>query len=290
MNILVTGGLGFIGSNLVDYLITQGHSVTVIDNLSSESSSKSYINKKAKYILEDIKNLNNINFNFKFDIIFHLAANARIQPSFNKPLEYVDVNINGTAVVSKLALKHNSKLIYSSSSSINNGIHKTPYTFSKWAGEEVIKNWIQCFGLDAMFCRFYNVYGPREPEKGEYATVVRKFIRNYLNGEPLTIVGTGEQRRDFTHVKDIVEGLVAIKDKGERGELYHLGAGKNVSINELANMFPNAEKVFIPHRKGEALLTLAPYEETYKKLLWTANKDLENYIEKVLGAKNATNK
>ena len=290
MNMLVTGGLGFIGSNLVDRLGFEGHSVTVVDNLSSESSSKSYINKKAKYILEDIRNLNNISFNSKFDVIFHLAALARIQPSFDRPLEYVDVNINGTAVVSKLASDHNSKLIYSSSSSINNGVHETPYTFSKWAGEEVIKNWIQCFNVDAMFCRFYNVYGPREPEKGEYATVVRKFIRKHLNGEPLTVVGTGEQKRDFTHVEDIVDGILAIKGKGKPGELYHLGAGKSVSINELANMFPAAEKVFTPPRKGEALLTLAPYEETYKKLLWAANKDLKSYIEKTLGAENAINK
>ena len=141
-----------------------------------------------------------------------------------------------------------------------------------------------------MFCRFYNVYGPREPEKGEYATVVRKFIRKHLNGEPLTVVGTGEQKRDFTHVEDIVDGILAIKDKGKPGELYHLGAGKSVSINELANMFPAAEKVFTPPRKGEALLTLAPYEETYKKLLWAANKDLKSYIEKTLGAENAINK
>lgn len=280
MQILITGGLGFVGSNLTDKLIEQGHDVTVIDNLSSESSSIKYKNKSAKYYIEDIRNIDvvlpsNIP---TFDVIFHLAGLARIQPSFTSPLKYIDVNINGTAKICELALNQGARLIYSSSSSINNGEYKTPYTFSKWGGEEVLKTWIQCFKLDALICRFYNVYGPREPKTGDFATVVRKFIRQYKNKEPLTIVGDGEQRRDFTHVNDIVDGLIKVMDKGKSDNLYHLGRGVNYSINELTSMFENPELKYVSVRKGEGLVTLANYEETFNKLSWRAVYNLEDYI------------
>ena len=281
MRILVTGGLGFVGSNLVDKLVTQGHDVTVIDNLSSESSSEEYKNKHVNYFIVDIRNINLLNLS-KFDIIFHLAGLARIQPSFDSPLEYIDVNINGTAEVCELAKECNAKLIYSSSSSINNGKFKTPYTFSKWGGEEVLSTWIECYNINAMICRFYNVYGPREPKSGDYATVVRKFIRKYKNNESLTIVGDGEQRRDFTHVDDITDGLIHIMNKGKQKELYHLGRGVNYSINELANMFTDAKIKNIPLRKGEGEVTLADYETTFKKLNWRAKMNLQNYIKGII--------
>tara|TARA_B110000858_G_C17670777_1_gene411808 strand:+ start:49 stop:909 length:861 start_codon:yes stop_codon:yes gene_type:complete len=278
--ILITGGLGFVGSNLTDKLIEQGHDVTVIDNLSSESSSEKYKNPKATYYITDIRDLDLVIPAHipTFEVIYHLAGLARIQPSFTSPLEYIDVNINGTAKICELALNHGARLIYSSSSSINNGEYKTPYTFSKWGGEEVLKTWIQCFKLDASICRFYNVYGPREPKTGNFATVVRKFIRQYKNNEPLTIVGDGEQRRDFTHVNDIVEGLIKVMDNGKSDNLYHLGRGVNYSINELTSMFENPKIKYTPPRKGEGLVTLADYEETFNKLSWRATYNLKDYI------------
>jgi UDP-glucose 4-epimerase len=274
----VTGGLGFVGSNLVDELVKQNYNVTVIDNLSSESSSEEYKNKHVNYFIVDIRNINKINLP-KFDIIFHLAGMARIQPSFEDPIEYVDVNITGTAEVCEFAKHCNAKLIYSSSSSINNGKFKTPYTFSKWGGEEVLNTWIECYKLNAMITRFYNVYGLREPETGDYATVVRKFIRKYKNNESLTIVGDGEQRRDFTHVDDIISGLIRVMEVGSKGELYHLGRGVNYSINELAAMFKDAKIEYVPLRKGEGEVTLADYKETYKKLSWNAKYNLKDWIE-----------
>lgn len=282
-NILVTGGLGFVGSNLVDKLVKQGHNVTVIDNLSSESSSEKYKNPKVKYYIEDIRN---IDFAITpshiptFDTIFHLAGLARIQPSFKSPLEYISVNIEGTAAICELAKNHGSRLIYSSSSSINNGEYKTPYTFSKWGGEEVLKTWIQCFNLNASMCRFYNVYGPREPKSGNFATVVRKFIRQYKNKKPLTIIGDGEQRRDFTYVDDITEGLIAVGKHKDIGSLFHLGRGVNYSINELANMFGDAKIEYVPLRKGEGKVTLADYETTFNKIGWRAIHNLKDYILK----------
>jgi len=278
MNILVTGGLGFVGSNLVDELVSGGHFVTVIDNLSSESSSEKYKNHYVQYYIEDIRNIDKLNLP-DYEIIFHLAGLARIQPSFEDPLEYIDVNVTGTAKICQLAKKSNARLIYSSSSSINNGEYKTPYTFSKWGGEEVIKTWIECYSIDAMICRFYNVYGPREPETGDYATVVRKFISKYNNNKPLTIVGNGEQRRDFTHVSDIVCGLIKVMEDGLSESLYHLGRGVNYSIKELAEMFVDAEIQHVPLRKGEGEVTLADYKDTSDRLGWEAVSNLKDYIK-----------
>jgi len=281
MKILVTGGLGFVGSNLVDHLIDLGHDVTVIDNLSSASSSESYKNNSASYIIDDIKNINQINFDTHFEIIYHLAGLARIQPSFENPIAYIQVNIIGTAIICEFAKKNNAKLIYSSSSSINNGKHKTPYTFSKWSGEEVLKTWRKCYSLNASICRFYNVYGPREPKTGDYATVVRKFIRQYKNNEPITIVGDGNQRRDFTHVSDIVAGLIKVASHNQN-DLFHLGRGINYSINQLASMFNYNKIQYIPLRKGEGLVTLADYQETFTKLNWQATYNLEDYIKDII--------
>ena len=283
MQVLVTGGLGFVGSNLVDTLVDMGHKVTVIDNLSSESSRESFTNKSARYFIDDIREMN-INLpmdGIPFDVIFHLAGMARIQPSFDDPLDYVDINITGTAKICELARKHNARLIYSSSSSINNGKFKTPYTFSKWGGEEVIKTWKECYNINAAICRFYNVYGPREPRTGTYATVVQKFIRQYLDGQRLTIVGDGEQRRDFTHVDDIVNGLITVGelDTVEKNNLYHLGRGVNYSINDLVAMFGDADIKKVPLRQGEGRVTLADYEETFNRLGWRAEHNLEDYIK-----------
>ena len=279
MNILVTGGLGFVGSNLVDRLVELGHDVYVIDNLSSESSSKNYMNDEVVYYIDDIRDIEHITTLPNLDVVYHLAGLARIQPSFSDPLEYIDVNITGTAKICELARNHDAKLIYSSSSSINNGKFKTPYTFSKWAGEEVLETWIKCFNINAHNCRFYNVYGPRDPETGEYATVVRKFMRQYKNNEPLTVVGDGEQRRDFTHVNDIVEGLIKISEYPGSGELFHLGCGVNYSINELVGMFDDPKVEYIPLRLGEGKATLADHTTTSKKLNWEAKNNLPEYIK-----------
>jgi UDP-glucose 4-epimerase len=278
MRILVTGGLGFVGSTLVDKLVILKHKVTIIDNLSSTSSSKDYKNSAATYIIEDIQKISSINFTEHFDIIYHLAGLARIQPSFENPLAYVEVNISGTAMICELAKKHNAKLIYSSSSSINNGQFKTPYTFSKWGGEAVLKTWRECYNLDASICRFYNVYGSREPKTGDYATVIRKFIRQYQNNKPLTIVGDGEQRRDFTHVNDITEGLIKVASNTQNS-LFHLGRGVNYSINELAAMFEYDNIKHVPLRKGEGLVTLADYQKTFTALGWEAKYNLKDYIK-----------
>ena len=281
MKILVTGGLGFVGSTLVDYLVSLHYNVTVIDNLSSSSSSEKYKNHSAAYVLDDIRNIGDLTFTEHFDVIFHLAGLARIQPSFETPLDYIDINITGTAIISELAKNHNAKLIYASSSSINNGEYKTPYTFSKWGGEAVLNTWKECYNLNASVCRFYNVYGPREPKTGTYATVVSKFIRQYQEKKPLTIVGNGDQRRDFTHVNDIVEGIVRVSSSNKNG-VFHLGRGVNYSINDLAAMFEYDNIKYVPLRKGEGFVTLSDYQKTFIELGWKAKHNLEDYIKKII--------
>jgi UDP-glucose 4-epimerase len=280
---LVTGGLGFVGSNLVDLLVDLGDLVYVIDNLSSESSSKDYVNPHAIYFYEDVKNINKFLQGYQFDRIFHLAAEARIQPSFETPLKYFDSNIMGTAEICEFARISKSKcLVYATTSSKNHGTaYLTPYTFSKVAGEGLIQTYTNCFNLNAATATFYNVYGPREPHKGEWATVVAKFLRQFNSGKQLTVVGDGTQTRDFTHVEDICKGLVKISEGTWKGDNFDLGRGQPISILDLALMICEDDFFRIDHvplRKNEGLHTMSNHEETFKKLCWTAEKSISDYI------------
>lgn len=280
--VLVTGGLGFVGSNLVDLLITLGgYEVTVIDNLISESSSESYMNPSVTYWKEDIRDINDIEFDEDFDIIFHLAALARIQPSFKNPLETISVDAYGTAAVCEFARNCNAKVVYAGSSSFYAGPHLNPYAFAKWQGEEMCAMYSKCFGTKTAIARFFNVYGPRHPRTGDYATVVGIFERQSAAREPLTITGTGEQRRDFTHVLDICSGLIAISKGSWEANIFNLGTSSNNSINELASMFGN-EVRYIPQRPGEAQMTLADISKTTEMTGWTPRHNLEDYIKGVI--------
>lgn len=284
MKSLVTGGLGFVGSNLVDLLIELGDDVVVIDNLSSISSDIRYANPKAKYIYDDVRNVNKILIGYQFDRIFHLAAEARIQPSFINPLKYFDSNITGTAAICEFARLSKSKcLVYANTSSKNHGTpYLTPYTFSKVAGSGVIQTYVDCFNLNAANATFYNVYGPREPRVGEWATVVAKFLRQYKDGEQLTVVGHGKQSRDFTHVSDVCLGLVEISKGNWKGDDFDLGRGEPISIIELALMICDGDVSRIDHvplRKNEGWQTLSNHEETFIKLNWRAKTSLSDYIK-----------
>jgi len=281
MKILVTGGLGFVGSNLVDILVNQKHDVFVIDNLSSESSSIDYKNSQAQYFLIDVFDiLNSELINHSFDKIFHLAAEARIQPSFDRPLDYLKSNIYSTGQVCEFARITNCKsLVYATTSSKNHGTpYLTPYTFSKVAGEGLIKMYAECFNMNTSMATFYNVYGPREPEEGEFATVVAKFGRQWKNNQPLTIVGDGQQTRDFTHVNDICFGLISISEQNCKGDNFDLGKGEPISILQMAKMWSDNIQ-FVPLRRNEGLHTHSNYKLTYEKLGWKAIHSLSDYIK-----------
>lgn len=285
MNTLVTGGLGFIGSNLVDKLVKMEDTVWVIDNLSSDSSSINYINPKVNYIYQSVEDINKIDelSNVNFDRIFHLAAKARIQPSFENPSDYFYSNSVGTLEVIEYSKNHNNgMLVYSSTSSKNHGtIYFTPYTFFKVVGEGILKTYANCFQTKCAIATFFNVYGPREPENGEWATVVAKFGRQLSKNEPLTVVGDGLQTRDFTHVDDICDGLLKISTGEWYGDNFDLGTGNPMSILDLAKLYTNNDmsKIkFIPHRKNEGQDTLSNYQETKEKIGWKSKVSLSTYV------------
>jgi len=284
--ILVTGGLGFVGSNLVDRLVELGHEVEVIDNLSSESSSKEYINKSVKYYFNDVNDISEILKGKRFDRIFHLAAEARIQPSFDNPVRWFESNSLGTISVMEFARISNSGIVvYATTSSKNHGSHLiTPYTFSKVVGEDILRLYSKCYETNCAMATFYNVYGNREPDQGEWATVVAKFLRQYRNSEPITVVGDGQQSRDFTHVDDICDGLVKISEGQWKADNFDLGRGEPIKIIDLAMMICDGEVDNIKHvplRKNEGQYTKSDCEMTSQKLGWRANKNLFDYIKNI---------
>jgi UDP-glucose 4-epimerase len=277
--VLVTGGLGFIGYNLVKRLLeTTDYEITVIDNLSSQSSSRNNKHKNVKYIIDDINNLDNVKYeDLNFDLIFHLAALARIQPSFKDPIRYFQSNIMGTVNVCELARRCGAKIIYAASSSAYGGPKLNPYAFAKWTGEETLKMYSKVYNVSTVSARFFNVYGDRHPTEGTYATLIGIYERQYKQGQSLTITGDGEQRRDFTHVHDICSGLICLSEHIHTGEIYNLGTGTNYSINEIAAMFSD-NTMYIPARPGEAKITLADILEV-SQFGYAPSCNIKDYID-----------
>ena len=276
MHILVTGGAGFVGTNLIKQLLEDGHSVVSIDNYST-GKEKNHITG-CTYIRGDISQYTNIKkYNKPVDIIFHMAAIARIQPSFKTPEKYINTNFNGTFNMVKYCVKNNIPLIYAGSSSHHSGKFKNPYTFSKDLGEEIIQLYQKHFKLKASIARFYNVYGPNQLTEGGYTTLIGRWINNIKNGLPCEIYGDGNKRRDFTHVEDIIKGLTAIMNQNAYGYTFEFGRGKNHSVLDVANMF-NIKPTYKENKPGEAQETLADYSLAKEVLGWTPEIDLQYYI------------
>jgi UDP-glucose 4-epimerase len=284
--VLVTGGLGFIGYNLVKRLLeTTDYEITVIDNLSSDSSDINNKHDGVKCIIDDINNLNDEKYqNLSYDLIFHLAALARIQPSFEDPISYFKSNVLGTVSICELAKRCGAKIVYAASSSAYGGPKLNPYAFTKYTGEETLKMYSEIYGISTVCARFFNVYGDRQPTTGTYATIIGIFERQYSNAESLTITDDGEQRRDFTHVYDICDGLICLSKDTHTGEVYNLGTGINYSINEIAAMFSN-NTTYIPARPGEARITLADITGA-QKFGYQPKQSITNYIQSLKGILN----
>jgi len=292
MKILVTGGAGFVGTNLIKTLKEKKPEaqIRVIDNYSTGYGSNQQ--PGVEYIKADIESLSAtaIMESYEPDVIFHLAALARIQPSFINPNPTFDSNMVGTQKVLEYARKKKTPVIYAGSSSTHGGVYKNPYTFAKWVGEELCQMYSHVYDVPTIITRFYNVYGDHMiPGDSAYATVVQIFDEQYAAGKPLTVTGDGEQRRDFTHVLDICDALVACIDHPDlKGEFFELGRGKNYSINEVAEMY-GTEYVHIPKRPGEAKTTLADFSKATEVLGYNPTRNLEDYVKNITENANITN-
>lgn len=280
MNILVTGGAGFIGTNLIKRLLKEGHSVTSLDNY--ETGLKENHIEGVKYIEGDIEMI--LYLNNHFDLVYHLAALSRIQPSFEDPTETFRVNTLGSQCVAEWARQKNVKVVYAGSSSRWHDPFQSPYAAFKHMGEEIFKLYRKTYGLDAEICRFYNVYGPDEIIDGDWAAVIGIWRRQVRDGEKITIIGDGEQRRDFTHVVDIVDALYKVGIGSEKHEdAWELGTGTNYSINEVYGLFkekfPQIESVYLPDQPGNYRKTLRENDDTLERLNWKPEDRLRNYIQ-----------
>ena len=275
MRILITGGAGFVGTNLIKDLLKKGHEIMSVDDYST-GKKENHI-KGCQYVQRDILDIDPNSFNFKPDLVYHLAAKARIQPSFKQPLEYIRVNYEGTLNLIKLCINRNIPLIYAGSSSHHSGKLSNPYTFSKDMGEEIIELYRKHFGLKSSTARFYNVYGPYQLTEGGYTTLIGRWLHNIENDIPCEIYGDGTKRRDFTHVDDIVDALVKIMNRKKYGYIFELGRGKNHSVLDVARMF-DIDPIFKPEKPGEADMTLANKYEARVHLGWDAKINLQDYI------------
>jgi UDP-glucose 4-epimerase len=278
MKILVTGGAGFIGTNIIKRLLKEEYKVHSLDNY--DSGLKENEQSGCHYHVGDIENIGLMDKNF--DLIFHLAALSRIQPSFNNPEETFRVNTIGTQKVCEFARLTGAKVVYAGSSSRWHNPYQSPYAVYKHMGEEICKMYRHTYGMDIEIARFYNVYGPHEIVDGEMAAVIGIWRNQVKNNQPITIVGDGEQRRDFTHVEDIVEGLYRIGFRTEKHEdAWELGTGVNYSINEVYQIFKNKfniKSIHLPDQPGNYRNTLRENDDSLERLGWKPSDKLRDYI------------
>ena len=294
MRALVTGGAGFIGSNIVDELINRGYEVVVIDNESADENARFYWNDEAENYRYNICDYDKIEPLFKgVDYVFHLAAQSRIQPAIKNPVYTVKVNCEGTANILQASREHGvKKVVYSSTSACYGLMNEpplhedmktdclNPYSVTKVAAEDICEMYTRLYGLKTVIFRYFNVYGNRQPTKGQYAPVIGLFKKQKDNGEPMTVVGDGLQTRDYTNVSDVVNAnlLAAESDDVGGNELINIGAGKSYSVMDLVEMI-GGEHIYIPPRPGESRHTLADISRANMLLKWNPKVNLEDWLE-----------
>ena len=279
MNVLVTGGAGFVGTNLIKRLLKDGHNVVSIDNYSTGKEENHQ--EGCQYVKADIRDIVSYDtFMENPDVVYHLAALPRIQPSFEYPALTLEVAILGTLNLLEWVKEKKCRMIFAGSSSVHSGKLKNPYTLSKNIADDLCMLYKKHFEVDVSICRFYNVYGPHQLTEGDYCTVVGIFEKQYENGEELTITGDGEQRRDFAHIDDIVDGMILTAECETSWETIELGRGNNHSINELAKMF-GCGFTYIPARPGEAKETLCNTLISKRLIGYEPTRNLEDYVKEV---------
>ena len=285
--ILVTGGAGFIGSNLIRYLIKKTqYKIISIDNYSTGTKSNHLNHKNVKYIVSDNINISKIlkATRKKIKVIFHFGEFSRIYQSFLKPKECLNSNINNSFEVINFAKDNKIKIIYSATSSAlgNNGKDEnlSPYSWAKSKNIELIKNYSKWFGLKYELLFFYNVYGPGQILNGPMSAVIGIFATQFKKRIPLTIVKPGSQKRDFTHIDDIINGCYLAFKKGKQKE-YMLGTQKQYTILQIAKMFKTKIRFLAP-REGERFGSNIPNNNAFKYLGYKSKIDIKNYINNII--------
>ncbi len=294
---VVTGGLGFIGSHMVDHLLTKNFKVYILDNLSGgrlDNIKQHQNNSDLVLIKKDICKLNNMNRLFKdVDYVFHFAGLGDIVPSIENPEKYFLNNTYGTLkLMEELKNSKIKKLVYAASSScygltaknINenakiNLLH--PYAFSKYLGEQTVLNWNKVYRIPVNSIRIFNAYGLRVRTTGAYGAVFGVFLRQKLANKPLTVVGDGNQTRDFIHVSDVTDAFFKAAKSSISGEYFNLGSGKQIKINYLAKLI-GGKKVNLPDRPGEPRFSCANISKIRKKLKWIPKKSFEDGVKQML--------
>lgn len=278
MKILITGGAGFVGTNLILSLNKSKYKLVSVDNYSI-GKKENHI-EGVTYINLDVNHISKLKNDF--DLIFHLAGLSRIQPSFKNPSKTFQANTCGVEAILEWARQNNTKIIYSGSSSKHHNPYQSPYAFYKYLGEEICRMYRKTYAMNIEIVRFYNVYGPYEITQGDWAAVIGLWRSQVEKQKAITIVGDGKQRRDFTHIDDIVDGLIRIAfSKETENDAWELGSGKNYSLLEVYELFKKrfgVEKVHLPNQNGNYRETLRINNSALDKLGWSPIDRLKDYI------------
>ena len=298
MRVLVTGGAGFVGTNLIKQLLKDNHEVISVDNYST--GKKENEQEGCIYFHKDLsdsrwwdlskEDMCEVTCDCQIepvDVIIHLAALPRIQPSFEYPLDTYKSGPLSTINVLEWARKYNTPVIYAGSSSIGGDVYANPYTFTKWQNEHLLELYNKIYDVPVTTCRFYNVYGEHQANEGSYCNVLGIFERQFKDNKALTVTGDGQQRRDFTYVGDIVNGLILCaeayldvwNDKDINGKSFELGNGKNYSILDLVNAFGETEVEYLAPRPGEMRETLNTDTKAQDVLGWKPKGDIVKFIK-----------
>lgn len=282
MKALVTGGAGFIGSHLVEHLISKNYKVVVLDNLSTgKLKNLQNVKNKINFINIDISKKNNLSSYFKnVDLVFHLAGLSELIPSIKKPEEYYKTNVGGTFNILEASRKSNiKKFVYAASASCYGEAKKLPisenfpidtrfpYALTKWMGEQLVINWSKIYKLPSVSLRLFNVYGKRLNFNGGYGSVFKIFLSQKLANKALTIVGDGNQTRDFIYISDVIEAMYKTSLSKIAGEVFNVGTGREVSVNKIADLI-SKKKVFISKRPGEIERSVAGIKKIKKTINW----------------------
>lgn len=298
MNVLVTGGAGFIGSHLTDLLLSKGHQVLVVDNLCGgwmKNLREAEKSPHFRFVKADIRDRSALEGLFNgIDWVFHLAALADIVPSIEKPRDYFETNVDGTFNVLELAKQAGVKrFLYAASSSCYGipSIYPTPetapaapqypYALTKYLGEQLVLHWAQVYQLPAVSLRLFNVFGPRSRTTGVYGAVFGVFLAQKLHAKPFTVVGDGKQTRDFTYVGDVVDAFYAAAQSNLVNEFMNVGSSGHYSVNQLVSLL-KGDITYIPKRPGEPDCTFADVAKIQQKLGWRAKVPFEEGVQRLL--------